>query len=86
MVVIDLAWLVDASGVTIAGLALVALIAFGVAAWRVVAWGKSVTELLGNHLRHDLAGLRDDLADLKRVEREQTDILRQIAGLLRRRA
>lgn len=37
----------------------------GLAGFKVVEWGMTVTKLLGNHLRHDLADQTEAIKDLK---------------------
>lgn len=49
---------------------MVVMAVLGFAGYKVVEWGGSVTKLLGNHLRHDLA---DQTEVLKRIEAALVD-------------
>lgn len=50
---------------------------------KVIGWGQEVTKLLGNHLRHDLGDLKEEMRGTKRASEDQTLILREQTLIIR---
>lgn len=61
--------------IALAVLAILAVLAAAYASAKLIGWGSSVTTLLGNHLRHDVQGVHDEIRELKTEAQRQTSLM-----------